>query len=156
MLYNLHFFSSKCRLFHNSILFGFCIIHILNTGCAKIWKKKSVAKRLTSISSSLKDKATGGQEGDHLHPVRLLRLHGVIYPLPNMISLKSCRLFKRRQLEILSVATRHFISNCLSRRLSVHSVHVQLDRTRSIKSVDQWKGGNRSWKCKPSERIVIW
>jgi hypothetical protein len=39
MLYNLHFFSSKCRLFHNATLFGFCITHILNTGCAKIWKK---------------------------------------------------------------------------------------------------------------------
>ena len=34
------FFSSKCRLFHNATLFGFCITHILNTGCAKIWKKK--------------------------------------------------------------------------------------------------------------------
>ena len=40
MLYNLHFFSSKCRLFHNATLFGFCITHILNTGRAKIWKKK--------------------------------------------------------------------------------------------------------------------
>ena len=40
MLYNLHFFSSKCRLFPNVTLFGFCITHILNTGCAKIWKKK--------------------------------------------------------------------------------------------------------------------
>ena len=39
MLYNLHFFSSKCRLFHNATLFGFCVIHILNTECAKIWKK---------------------------------------------------------------------------------------------------------------------
>ena len=46
MLYNLHFFSSKYRLFHNATLFGFCITHILNTGCAKIRKKKSVAKRL--------------------------------------------------------------------------------------------------------------
>ena len=35
MLYNLHF-SSKCRLFHNANLFGFCITHILNTGYAKI------------------------------------------------------------------------------------------------------------------------
>ena len=35
-LYNLHFFSSKCHLFHNAILFGFCITHILNTGCSKI------------------------------------------------------------------------------------------------------------------------
>ena len=30
------FFSSKCRLFHNSTFFGSCIIHILHTGCAKI------------------------------------------------------------------------------------------------------------------------
>ena len=39
MLYNLHFFPSKFRLFHNATLFGFCITHILNTECAKIWKK---------------------------------------------------------------------------------------------------------------------
>jgi hypothetical protein len=30
------FFYSKCRLFHNAIFFGFCIIQILHTGCAKI------------------------------------------------------------------------------------------------------------------------
>jgi len=30
------FFSSKCRLFHDAIFFGYCIIHILHTGCAKI------------------------------------------------------------------------------------------------------------------------
>ena len=29
-------FSSKCNLFHNSNVFGSCIIHILYTGCAKI------------------------------------------------------------------------------------------------------------------------
>ena len=45
MLYNLHFFSSKCRLFHNATLFGFCITHILNTGCAKIWKKKKIRRQ---------------------------------------------------------------------------------------------------------------
>ena len=28
--------SSKCSLFHNSNIFGSCIIHILFTGCAKI------------------------------------------------------------------------------------------------------------------------
>ena len=39
MLYNCHFFSSKCRLFRNVTLFGFCITHILNTGCTKIKKK---------------------------------------------------------------------------------------------------------------------
>ena len=30
------FFSSKCRLVHNVISFGSCIIHILLTECAKI------------------------------------------------------------------------------------------------------------------------
>ena len=39
MLCNLHFFPSKCRLFHNATLFGFRVTHILNTECAKIWKK---------------------------------------------------------------------------------------------------------------------
>ena len=33
------FSSSKCSLFHNANLFGFCIIHVLYTGCAKIKKK---------------------------------------------------------------------------------------------------------------------
>ena len=39
MLYNLHFFSSKCRSFHNATLFGFCITYILNTGVLKFKKK---------------------------------------------------------------------------------------------------------------------
>ena len=46
MVYTLHFFSSKCSLFHNSNIFGSCIIHILYTGCAKIKKNNSGAKRL--------------------------------------------------------------------------------------------------------------
>ena len=33
MVYTLRFFSSKCSLFHNSNVFGSCIIHILYTGC---------------------------------------------------------------------------------------------------------------------------
>jgi hypothetical protein len=33
------FSSSKCSLFHNSNVFGSCIIHILYTGCAKFKKK---------------------------------------------------------------------------------------------------------------------
>ena len=32
------FSSSKCSLFHNTNVFGFCIIHILYTGCSKIKK----------------------------------------------------------------------------------------------------------------------
>ena len=38
MLYIISFFSSKYSLFHNSNVFGSCIIHILYTGCAKIKK----------------------------------------------------------------------------------------------------------------------
>jgi len=34
------FFSSECRLFHNAISFGSCIIHILHTRCAKILNVK--------------------------------------------------------------------------------------------------------------------
>jgi hypothetical protein len=44
MLHTLRFSSSKCRLFHNATFFGACIIHILYTGCAKIWKKIPASK----------------------------------------------------------------------------------------------------------------
>ena len=43
------FSSSKCSLFHNSNVFGSCIIHILYAGCAKIRKKNFGAKRLSII-----------------------------------------------------------------------------------------------------------
>jgi len=49
MVYTLRFFSLKCSLFHNSNLFGSCVIHILYTGCAKIYKNNSGAKRLIKI-----------------------------------------------------------------------------------------------------------
>ena len=39
VIYTVCFFSSKCSLFHNSNVFGSCIIHILYTVCAKIKKK---------------------------------------------------------------------------------------------------------------------
>jgi len=45
-IYSSFFSSSKCSLFHNSNVFGSCIIHILYTGCAKIQKNNSGAKRL--------------------------------------------------------------------------------------------------------------
>ena len=35
-IYSSFFFYSKCSLFHNSNIFGSCIIHILYTGCANI------------------------------------------------------------------------------------------------------------------------
>ncbi len=47
MLYNLHVSLFKMPFFHNAILFGFCITHILNTGVLK-FEKKSVAKRLNT------------------------------------------------------------------------------------------------------------
>ena len=39
----------KCSLFHNSNVFGSCIIHILYTGCAKIKKNNCGAKRLRRL-----------------------------------------------------------------------------------------------------------
>ena len=47
------FFSSKCSLFHISNVICSCFIHILYTGCAKIKKNNSDAKRL-SIEMSRK------------------------------------------------------------------------------------------------------
>ena len=55
MLYNLHFFSSKCRLFHNATLFGFCITHILNTGVLKFEKKKKIRRQKVKRTHSMKN-----------------------------------------------------------------------------------------------------
>ena len=56
MVYTLCFFSSKFSLFHNSNVFGSCIIRILYTGCAKTKKNNSGSKRLilknNAVSSS--------------------------------------------------------------------------------------------------------
>jgi len=49
MVYTLRFFFSKCSLFHNSKVFGSCIIHILYTGCAKIKRNNCGAKRLMCV-----------------------------------------------------------------------------------------------------------
>jgi len=46
------FFSSKCSLFHNSNIFGSCIIHILYTGVLKL-KNNSGAKRLSNTVAEL-------------------------------------------------------------------------------------------------------
>ena len=47
IVYTLRFSSSKYSLFHNSNVFGSCIIHILYTECAKIKKNNSGAKRVS-------------------------------------------------------------------------------------------------------------
>ena len=52
-IYSPFFFSSKCSLFHNSNLFGFCIIHILYTVCAKIKKIIPAPKGLWTAVSYL-------------------------------------------------------------------------------------------------------
>ena len=49
MVYTLRFFSSKCSLFRNSNVFGSCFIQILYTGCDKIKKNNSGAKRLSYL-----------------------------------------------------------------------------------------------------------
>ena len=67
MVYTLRFFSLKCSLFHNSNLFGFCIIHILYTECAKIKKNNSGAKKLMKQwSTSIKHYTN---KADHTHVV---------------------------------------------------------------------------------------
>ena len=43
VIYSPFFSLQKCSLFHNSNVFGSCIIHILYTGCAKI-KKKNIRR----------------------------------------------------------------------------------------------------------------
>jgi len=47
------FFSSKSSLFHNSNVFGSCIIHILYTGSAKIKQNNSGAKRLNCCKGTV-------------------------------------------------------------------------------------------------------
>ena len=62
MLYNLHFFSSKCRLFHNATLFVFCITHILNTECGKI-KKKKIRRQKVKQGDKMKKNYVSGECG---------------------------------------------------------------------------------------------
>ena len=49
-VYSPFFFSLKWGSFHNSNLFGSCIIYILYTGCAKIKKNNSGGKRLIWVA----------------------------------------------------------------------------------------------------------
>jgi len=49
MVYTFRFFSSKYSLFHNSNVFGSCIIHILYTGCAKIKKIKFRRQKVKEV-----------------------------------------------------------------------------------------------------------
>ena len=64
MVYTLRFFSLKCSLFHNSNLFGSCIIHVLYTESAKIKKNNSGAKRLIGWRIWLRHCAVAGSIPD--------------------------------------------------------------------------------------------
>ena len=63
MVYTLHFFPSKFSVFHNSNVFGSCIINILYTECAKI--KKIPAPKGSgrmNITKSLRQKSVFGKK----------------------------------------------------------------------------------------------
>ena len=53
-VYSPFFSSSKCSLFHNSIVFGSYIIHILYTGCAKTKKNNFGSKSLISKETQIR------------------------------------------------------------------------------------------------------
>jgi len=55
-VYTLRYSSSKCRLFHNSNVFGSCIIHVLYTECAKIKVRtpRTVVLSRRTLSASFK------------------------------------------------------------------------------------------------------
>ena len=50
-LYSTFFSSSKCSLFQNSNVFGFCIIHILCTGVLKLKKKQFRRQKVNFVMS---------------------------------------------------------------------------------------------------------
>ena len=50
MVYTLRFFSSKFSLFHNSNVFGSCIIQFYIQNVLKVKKNNSDAKRLINLS----------------------------------------------------------------------------------------------------------
>jgi hypothetical protein len=49
-IYSPFFPPQNAVFFHNSNIFGSCILHILYTGCAKIKKNNSGAKRLIVLA----------------------------------------------------------------------------------------------------------
>jgi hypothetical protein len=65
-------FSSKRRLFHNSTSFDSCIIHILNTECAKIKKKAPAPKGNSRVLYDRENRPTqhsvaGVDDGNAVH-----------------------------------------------------------------------------------------
>ena len=73
MVYNLLFFSSKCSLFHNSNVFGSCIIHILYTGVLKFKKNNSGALAKTERFQTIKAPIPRAEPGNEELNLRILR-----------------------------------------------------------------------------------
>ena len=69
-IYSPFFFFSKCSLFHNSNLFGSCVIYILYTGCAKIKKKYSRRQKVKPYRIQ-----TVQQLSDEDHTRRVITVH---------------------------------------------------------------------------------
>ena len=89
-IYSPVFFSSKFSLFHNSNVFGSCIIRIFYTGCANMKNNNSGAERLTDAPADLNRLArfvrktkyglcacaiTFQKQSTQIHPQHLLRHH---------------------------------------------------------------------------------
>jgi len=79
MVYTLRFFSSKCSLFHNSNAFVSCIIHILYTGCAKIEKNNSGAKRLSWSVTKIIPRRTVSKTHKFTIQINLATCFGLFY-----------------------------------------------------------------------------
>ena len=70
MLHTLRFFfSSKCRLFHNSTFFGSCVIHIIYTDVLKL-KKKIRRQRVILPSTPSSSKCSHSLTSPHQSPER--------------------------------------------------------------------------------------
>ena len=63
------FFSSKCRLFHNSTFFGSCVIHIIYTDVLKL-KKKIRRQRVILPSTPSSSKCSHSLTSPHQSPER--------------------------------------------------------------------------------------
>ena len=101
------FVSSKCRLFHNATLFGFCITHILNTGCAKIWKKirRQKVKTHWTIDLCLQDSTIGIKD----IPMVVIEVLP-IFLLSLFIQMKIRKLFKIHSIFFLHPVLQFFIT----------------------------------------------
>ena len=104
------FLSSKCRLFHNATFFGSCNIHILNTGCAKIWKKKIRRQKVKIHFNATVLPMSGSSPGEFSEwesVYLLLPFYTWNTPLPKIIPLLSIILLASSCLSHISALFSH-------------------------------------------------